>query len=178
MRLMLSQNPEFSKRLPKSGRKLLTLQDYTYLFPHVEERTECIDKLMTMLCKYHQFDKCFINESYTYLLSLFDGGMLFGTNVYSISSDHGDESVDDLLTINELLSSARAIPRGTFAIGTLSYGHDLLMRFDREDNSIYIWDSIVEECTGHWNSIDDWLLEECEVAEKLLAEGLLEKMED
>jgi len=178
MRLLLSQNLELKGQLPKSFGKLLALKDYIYLFPPVKGRKEYIDNLIAMLRKNHQLDNCFISESYTCLLSLFDGGMLFGTNIYSTSSAHGDESVDDLFSINESLSSIRAIPRGTFTIGALSYGHDLLMRFDQENNSVYIWDPIAKECTGHWDSIDDWLLEECEVAEKLLAEGLLDKMED
>lgn len=177
MRHELVRTEEYTKKFPKSFEKLFELRDYEYLFPPLSDPSTALMNVLSVMSQIHKIDNPYLSESYTFLLSIFNGGMLFGTTIYPGLPSQEDDRIDDLRSINKTLSESQLIPRGTIAIGMLSYGHDLLMRFDQKDDKVYVWDSDESKCSGYWNSIDEWLLEECEIAKKLLDEGLLDKVE-
>lgn len=172
--ITIASNSSFSKAYCE----IIKMEQYTSLNRPVintSERIRLIQKEIQRKIKNRRFE---FPDDYVSLHLCFDGGLLFGTLIYSISQLHGDSNDYELLSINNKLHEDKDIPEEFIVIAMMDYGHFIAYQIADQAHNIYVWDPDNKCIVGSWSNIGEWLEEECIVAKRLLAEKLLTPCED
>lgn len=164
--------------LENAYNSLCELESYTYLNSPVKNVDEKVIELTKQLSQVSGVPKVALTKDHINLLRCFDGGLLFGTLVFSLDSFHGDENDYDLYSINKMLYSRNELPHQLIAIAMLNYGDYIVATADASNELIGIWSMDEKRISGQWNTIGEWLEEECDIAKKLISENALEICED
>ena len=112
-------------------------------------------------------------------LKVCDGGLLFDTVLLS-TKEHDEELDLDFDTYEELNSeeakSQFGLPEGYAVIGMRSYGDPICVNTSANDEKIYLWDVEAGDFSDIWCTFEDFLIEEIDEAEGLIAEDVLQPL--
>jgi len=157
--------------------RVFQLEKYTDLNAPLEETNDYVQYIT------HQIEQKLSSafsfpDEYIQMMTCFDGGSLFGTLIYPLDSRHGENCDYDLLSVNDSLWHHEDLPRTYVAIAMLDYGDLIVVNCADQNPTLQIWDPSSKEIVGRWKNVHSWLDEECDIAIRLISDGLLEAINE
>ncbi|MBO4868620.1 MAG: SMI1/KNR4 family protein [Clostridia bacterium] len=114
-------------------------------------------------------------------LKIFDGGILFTISMFS-TRDREVGKFNRMLTFSEINSSdfreKNDIPEEVVCFAMTNYGNYYCYISYETSGCIYEFDTEQTALIKKWDSFSDWLNEQIDFAESLIADGELDPLED
>lgn len=121
-----------------------------------------------------------IPKSFLEWMKICDGGLLFDTVMLS-SKAHDNELDLDFATFEDYnTTEAREemlLPDGYSVFAVKSYGDPICFNTLKNDGKVYLWNVENAEFDEIWDSFEDWLTDEIDVAILLIGDDVLEPLE-
>ena len=121
----------------------------------------------------------YIPKQYEEWLKYCDGGMLFDIDILT-AHDYSDDEIDfDNLeeNNNEETYNMVDLPKGYVIFALESTGNVFCFNLEEKDEKVYLWNIEEKEFTDIWDTFEDWITEEIDIAIEMIGEDVIQPLD-